>query len=457
MSAGDQVKRAFDDASNHVQSQITTELIGTNTALIQRVSIANGRVQQLEAENASLRQEKKALQKKLDELDGSSSAARRKLDASQASLAEWMVSQKAFKQLAIEFGLARGMTHQEVIRMGVGKKMAVLDGQFAPEYNTNAPDDAFLAARIVSLKDVLLEQTKQREAEALADQTFAEDVERLVDAGTLLRIGAEPTGWGAAFQYWLGLARQGMGEAQHNVGWCYWSGKGTAADRRRSLEWYGEALDRGVAATAWCMYQLDKWDSQRGSFETFSGAGKRCVARGVELGQEWAVAIDQDMKRHQARRAEEERICEEEQALFSKVRQYHIGRAKPTGALEEIKARASALLDLACGLYDCEVRFVTRNIYNRGNFFRRDEIADYYLYIDNPLDRPVSFNMFHARDAGMPFKESVVIPPKSSREFSIRNAPLTAPPNVEINLIEPTWSMRALAQKKMLEQSSAQG
>ena len=33
-------------------------------------------------------------------------------------LADWMVSQKAFKELAIQFGIEKGLTPNEVIQMG---------------------------------------------------------------------------------------------------------------------------------------------------------------------------------------------------------------------------------------------------------------------------------------------------------------------------------------------------
>ncbi len=453
MSAGDEVKRAFDDASSHVQSQITTELIGTNTALIQRVSIANGRVRQLEAENADLLREKRALQKRLDELESASHAAGKQIHTVHASLAEWIVSQKAFMQLAIEFGQARGLTHQEVTRMGVDKEMDVLDGKFAPEHNTNALANDFLAARIDSLRQTLAEKKKQREAEALADQTFTRDFDSLVNAGNLVRIGAEPTGWTAAFRYWLRLAEQGMGGAQHNVGWCSENGKGTAADRRRSIAWYTKALEQGVPITPRCMYEHHEWTPGTGFFGGYPGVGEMCVAKGVELGQDWAIAVDRDIKALKYQRSEEERIRKEEKVLFDRVYRYQIGKDRPDSVLEEIKARGSPWLDAACRLYDCDVRLVARNVVNRGSLFRRDEVADFYLIVENPTDSYVSFFLEHSdinRSTSRGFAETVIVAPKSVKEFSIYNASVKSGPLVKIWLREDALERQRLAREKQL-------
>ena len=72
-------------------------------------------------------------------------------------LAGWMVSQKAFKELAIQFGIEKGLTSDEVVEMGKNKKMDVLENKHEEQHNTNVSDSLFLVDR----KDVLIERAKK--------------------------------------------------------------------------------------------------------------------------------------------------------------------------------------------------------------------------------------------------------------------------------------------------------
>lgn len=55
----------------------------------------------------------------------------------QELLAGWMVSQRAFKELAIEYGEQLGINCEETINNGVDKKLGVLNNEFKPEHQTN--------------------------------------------------------------------------------------------------------------------------------------------------------------------------------------------------------------------------------------------------------------------------------------------------------------------------------
>lgn len=55
-------------------------------------------------------------------------------------MADWMVSQKAFKELAIEFGWDKGLEPANVIEMGVNKKIDVLEQKNDDSHKTNADD-----------------------------------------------------------------------------------------------------------------------------------------------------------------------------------------------------------------------------------------------------------------------------------------------------------------------------
>ena len=55
-------------------------------------------------------------------------------------LADWMVSQKAFKELAIQYGNKFGIQPEEVIVQGKSLKQHVLKGENNPSHNTNADE-----------------------------------------------------------------------------------------------------------------------------------------------------------------------------------------------------------------------------------------------------------------------------------------------------------------------------
>lgn len=78
----------------------------------------------------------------------------------QTILADWMVSQKAFKELAIQFGAEKGLPVQEVIEMGKDKKIDVLEDKNDPSHKTNASD----APEIGQRKEVLADEYKKDKA-----------------------------------------------------------------------------------------------------------------------------------------------------------------------------------------------------------------------------------------------------------------------------------------------------
>lgn len=55
----------------------------------------------------------------------------------QEFVANWMVSQSAFKELAIEFGEQLGFDQKTVIENGKNKKLGVLNNEFKEEHETN--------------------------------------------------------------------------------------------------------------------------------------------------------------------------------------------------------------------------------------------------------------------------------------------------------------------------------
>ena len=60
-------------------------------------------------------------------------------------MADWMVSQKAFKELAIEFGFDDGLQPDEVIKMGLDKEIDVLNNKHDPSHKSNSTDGNVIA------------------------------------------------------------------------------------------------------------------------------------------------------------------------------------------------------------------------------------------------------------------------------------------------------------------------
>lgn len=69
----------------------------------------------------------------------------------QELLANWMVSQKAFKELAIDLGLELGKEKEEIIDEGFKNKQKVLNNQ--TKHDNNAIDSSIIRPHIETLKN----------------------------------------------------------------------------------------------------------------------------------------------------------------------------------------------------------------------------------------------------------------------------------------------------------------
>lgn len=72
-------------------------------------------------------------------------------DGEKQLMAQWIVSQKAFKELAIEFGEQLGIDSESVRDRGLEKELSVLECKNNPSHNTNADSD-FLKVHAPALK-----------------------------------------------------------------------------------------------------------------------------------------------------------------------------------------------------------------------------------------------------------------------------------------------------------------
>lgn len=76
---------------------------------------------------------------------------KRAYEIQQQLLANWMVSQKAFKELAIDLGLQVGKTREEVVAQGMANKEKVLNNE--TKHRNNAEDSTIISPYIEALKN----------------------------------------------------------------------------------------------------------------------------------------------------------------------------------------------------------------------------------------------------------------------------------------------------------------
>ena len=98
---------------------------------------------------------KKLLAKPMAEIAQANRSFKETYEKQMELLAEWMVSQKAFKELAIQFGIEKGLTSDEVIKMGRDKEIDVLENRHDVSHNTNVGDSVYIGPRVEKLKNKL--------------------------------------------------------------------------------------------------------------------------------------------------------------------------------------------------------------------------------------------------------------------------------------------------------------
>ena len=94
----------------------------------------------------------KLLTKPMAEIAQANRSFKEAYEAQMELLADWMVSQKAFKELAIQFGIEKGLTSDEVHQMGLSKELDVLENKNDPSHKTNSNTIKGIEQHIDSLK-----------------------------------------------------------------------------------------------------------------------------------------------------------------------------------------------------------------------------------------------------------------------------------------------------------------
>ena len=95
---------------------------------------------------------KELLAKPMAEIAQANRSFKETYEAQMELLADWMVSQKAFKELAIQFGVEKGLTPDEIRDMGIKKESDVLLNNNNPSHKTNSSDLTTMQEEVNRLK-----------------------------------------------------------------------------------------------------------------------------------------------------------------------------------------------------------------------------------------------------------------------------------------------------------------
>ena len=95
---------------------------------------------------------KKLLTKPMAEIAQANRSFKETYEAQMELLADWMVSQKAFKELAIQFGIEKGLTPDEIRDMGIKKESDVLLDKHNSSHKTNSSDLTTMQEEVDRLK-----------------------------------------------------------------------------------------------------------------------------------------------------------------------------------------------------------------------------------------------------------------------------------------------------------------
>lgn len=133
------------------KNQEHVELLHDSSNNLSRALKAERKLAKVEEENDYYRN---LLAKPMLEIAKANGDFRKTYEMQMTFVAEWMVSQKAFKELAIEFGAEKGYTPEQVIEMGLDKEIDVLEDKNDPSHNTNVGNSRDIKPR----KDQLIEK-----------------------------------------------------------------------------------------------------------------------------------------------------------------------------------------------------------------------------------------------------------------------------------------------------------
>ena len=120
----------LNDQNQHLQEVIRANKLGSNSY-----------IEDLEDDNDKLKAEnqfyKNLLTKPMHEIANLNGDFKETYQEQQIILGEWIVSQRAFKEIAIKLGIKAGRTKEDIIQEGMEAKVKVLNNQTEHDNNFN--------------------------------------------------------------------------------------------------------------------------------------------------------------------------------------------------------------------------------------------------------------------------------------------------------------------------------
>lgn len=142
---------------NLIQGERITHEINRNTTHIVDRNLAQSENENLQQQLKKLKEENQyyrdLLTKPMLEIAGKNQAFKETYEKQQEFIADWMVSQKAFKELAIKYGIKDGKTKEEILDEGLKTERNVLEN--TTEFDNNVGNSVLIGPYVEKLKEKL--------------------------------------------------------------------------------------------------------------------------------------------------------------------------------------------------------------------------------------------------------------------------------------------------------------
>jgi len=148
-------------------ARIKGSIIANEGLVIAREQIQQNQIQNIELQNKieELEEEvdeyRKLLCKPMLEIANQNRNFKATYEAQMQIMAEWMVSQKAFKELAIQFGFDKGLKKEEIVQKAEEVKLDVLDNKHDKSHGTNENGIPLIGEFKEEIKAKVKEKIKQ--------------------------------------------------------------------------------------------------------------------------------------------------------------------------------------------------------------------------------------------------------------------------------------------------------
>lgn len=331
--------------------------------------ILQSQVADLSATVARLQDDLRQRDVRIEELEDDGSQGEH---ATRLKLASWMLSQKAFKELAIEYGRLLGKSSAQVRAEGDKLKAGVLARQHNPLHVTNATPFINEYAQALAM-------------ELQAPSKVGADFQADVDSGKLYRVDAfNFAHWFEAVEHWKTLADAGNREAQFNIAACFMVGRGTDVDFDQADRYYQQASGNGEPKSNYELATL--YRNQH--FPRADPAVAECYfAAAVAQNEPRALADQLSAQQAAARQlaeAEAKDQARQQQAtrlqailsLYEPIRTFQAGASVPHAAIEQLAELHAPLAQRVAWCYGAVLEASTANRTNLGTFWKPEWVAD---------------------------------------------------------------------------------